>query len=270
MSKVISTGSLITEGPHLYLDKTKPLHPQALKKFIYLVQQIYEERQLDAIVIRDFYESDDLIDKSFCNEGFLRLNIMERYVINLENTASENDFYNSLSKRSKQHFREDVKKYLKHFDFEYADEISKEETEIIYKLYSNVSNKNLTINSHLLPLNFFSSFAKLPNSEYILLRIKNQDGSITPEVVSAILCYKTKNSYIPLIIGMNYNYLKPFKIYKQSLYQIVRRALLLKKNTVLMGFGAPIEKRKVNGKEMKAFGYFLFRETFHLDILPNI
>lgn len=270
MSKVISTGSLISEGPHLFIDKNNPLWPQALKQFINFVQQLYEERSLDAIVLRDFYTLDSLLDKTLTDEGFLRVNITERHVVELGDISTENQFYHALSKRSQQHFREDVRKYFNAFNIEYAQTPDENAVKDIYRLYSNVSNKSLAINSHLLPLEFVAEFSKLENTECILLRHYNKDGSVNPEIISAVLCYKTKNTYIPLVIGMNYDYLKSLKIYKQSLYQIIKRSLLLDKKSVLMGFGAPVEKKKLNSKEIKTFGYFLFRETYHLDILSNI
>ncbi|MGC4233512.1 MAG: aminotransferase class I/II-fold pyridoxal phosphate-dependent enzyme [Niabella sp.] len=270
MSKVIATGSLISEGPHLFIDKKHPLYQQALKQFISFVQQLYEERELDSIILRDFYEFDQLLDQTLTNEGFLRVNITERHIVQLKNVSSEHEFYSALSKRSQQHFREDVRKYFKAFHIEYIDTPENDVVKKIYTLYSNVFNKSLAINSHLLPLAFVTEFTKLANSECILLRHYMEDGSLNEEIIGAILCYKTKKAYIPLVIGMNYNYLKPLKIYKQSLYQTVKRAFLLNKENVLMGFGAPIEKKKMKAKAIKAFGYFLFRETYNLDILSNI
>lgn len=270
MSKVIATGCLISEGPHLFLQKNNSLWPQALKQFTNFVQQLYEERKLDAIILRDFYEFDDILDKTLTDEGFIRVNITERFVVDLNNTSSENEFYTSLSKRSQQHFREDVKKYFNDFAIQYVEALNEHDAAHIYQLYSNVSNKSLVINSHLLPSAFVTEFSKLKNSECILLRQYNEDGSIDQEIISAVLCYKTKNAYIPLVIGMNYDYLRSLKVYKQSLYQIVKRSLLLNKELVLMGFGAATEKRKMNAKAIRTFGYFLFRETYNLDVLSNI
>lgn len=70
-----------------------------------------------------------------------------------------------------------------------------------------------------------------------------------------------------MIIGLDYNYNKNFKLYKQALYQMTRRARELKCKRVYMGMDASIEKKKYGAIAVPISAFLQADDNYNLELI---
>lgn len=271
-SRVISTGSLLTEGEHIYINKASPLWKDALKMLIDKMSSLQEQYKADSMVLRDFQGIDKELDDIFSDSGFFRITMPETNIVHDLNWKETEGFYRQLSKRSRQHFREDVRKYLDRFEVSiHTGQVTEETADTWHRLYLNVKNHNLELNTFPLPRKVFSMLPAAPGWEVLLLKLNADDPDIlTDPLVCMVFCYQSADSFVPMIIGMDYAYNKRYKIYRQALYQIVLRAGELGKKKIFLGFSASIEKKKVGAKQHAIYAYMQTGDMYSMQVLSGI
>jgi 7-keto-8-aminopelargonate synthetase-like enzyme len=264
-SKVISTGSLLTEGEHLYLDKSNDLNKDAMLLFFEHVNAIQEKYKADKIVLRDFTETDVQLDSFFVDNGYFKFPMPESNVLSNMNWNTQDEFYNQLSKRAKDNFKYFVKRYQQCYTINYISNPSDLELDHFYNLYLNVKNKSLGLNTFVLSKKVFIEMCKNDNWEIITLKLNN----VSDKVVCAIFCYKTAQTYNPMIIGIDYEHNKAYQIYRQALYQIVKRGKALDKQKINLGFSASIEKKKMGAKIINTYGYAQAKDNYSFQLIES-
>ena len=70
-----------------------------------------------------------------------------------------------------------------------------------------------------------------------------------------------------MIIGLDYSFNKEYKVYRQALYQLVMRAGKLGKKKVLLGFSAPVEKKKVGAVLHSTYAFMQIKDNYNVDTL---
>jgi hypothetical protein len=151
-------------------------------------------------------------------------------------------------------------------DFEYA-QIQNPATEDIsnwYAMYNQVRERNLDINAFPLPLKFFEQVCSAPGWDVTVLTLKE-----TGETVSVVFSYKSGNTYIPTVIGLDYKYLITHKIYKQTLFRLFERGITLGCKKLQMGFGASTEKRKLNCKAVETISFVHMVDSYNAEYITN-
>jgi hypothetical protein len=89
--------------------------------------------------------------------------------------------------------------------------------------------------------------------------------------VAVVFSYKSfDNNYCPLLIGMDYNYLEKYGIYRQALYQVVKRAQQMKANKVYLGLSASIEKKKFGARIVPKVAYVQTKDNFNLEVIGTM
>lgn len=268
-AKVICSGSLITEGEHLYIDRQSLLWKEAigiLLKKVYALQDQYEANQ---IVFRDFHSINEDLDNLMADNGFFRITMPDTHVISDLSWKTPDDFYHSLSANSRDHLRKKVLRYDPQFDVQILEgNVPQKTIDYWYRLYLNVKEKSLELNTFSLPRRFFKVISSHNNWEVIQLHLR--DIYIHGIPCCVVLCYKTEDTYIPMIIGMDYTFNSKFGIYRQALYQVVLRAKLLGKRRILLGFSAGTEKKKLGAKVVPTFAYTHIRDSYQVEVLSAI
>ena len=269
-SKVISTGSLLTEGEHLFINKTSPLWKEAMLLLLDQVAQLQDDYKANSIILRDFHCIDQELDLLLKENGFFRMPMPDTHVIELTGWQSKEVYYNGLSKRSRQHFREDIRKHEDKYEIKVVQQVSPEIISQWYQLYLNVKKHSLDLNTFTLPEKLFKHISENTRWETITLRLKEPYNQKNVNPVAVIWCYQSINNYIPLIIGLNYTYNKQYKIYRQALYQIIKRANELGSKKILMGFAATTEKRKLGAKVVSTYAYVQYKDGYNLEVLSGL
>jgi 7-keto-8-aminopelargonate synthetase-like enzyme/predicted N-acyltransferase len=267
--KVICAGSLITEGEHLYLDFGSSSWKEAMLLLFEKVYSLQEEYGANHIIFRDFHGIREELDHLMADNGFFRVTMPDSHVIDDLGWKNEDEFYHSLSLNSRNQLRKKVLRHQDKFKVNVIERhVSQKDLDYWYRLYLNVKEKSLELNTFALPRKFFKVISKDEQWEVIQLHLK--DTYVEEMPCCVVFCYKSGSAYVPMVIGMDYTFNGLFGIYRQALYQVVLRAKQLGKDKILFGFSATIEKQKVGARVVPAFAYMHARDTFQLEVLASI
>lgn len=270
-SKVLSMGSLFTEGNHCYLNAQHPLVNQAQKILLEKAEQLYHNLDADMMVYRDF-EANNNWNELLHQQGFVKIDMPDSCVVENNSWISVKDFVATLSARSQKHFRRDIMPYESFFDIVCKHTLSEAELIRVYELYTNVKNHNLAINTFSVPLEAFRKMNQNQSWEFILLRTKIKESDLS-EITGVAFCYKNSAlSYVPVFVGMDYGCNLKFNLYRQLLFQIIKRANALGYEKVDFGFSATFEKRKLGAQIIPKVAYIQSKDNFvqeALSVLQN-
>jgi hypothetical protein len=270
-SRVLSSGSLITEGPHLHIDRDHRLWKDALSQVIKKLSTLHTDSGVDTLVFRDFYGDDPELDRVFLDHGFFKFDMPEAHVVELTGISCASDLHDTLSTNAKNNFRKEVRRHQEKFALEFVTAASDAELRHWYDLYQNVKQKNLGLNTFALPFRLFEKILADERWDKMVLRLRPEfDHLHSNAPVCFVFSYRSSNTYIPTIIGLDYRYNSEYRVYKQALYRAVMRAIDLGCNKVLLGFSASTDKRKVGARAIRTHGYMQGRDGFNFDVLRAI
>jgi 7-keto-8-aminopelargonate synthetase-like enzyme len=270
-SKVISMGSLFTEGQHYFLDKKHPQWKEAFQTLLNMIEAM-EDKDIAMTVLRDFEEDAD-INEFLHSQGFIKVSMPDSCVVHDLSWKDTEGYLASLSPRSRKHFKKDIQAYEKYFDVEYRTQVSEEELEIYYQLFENVRARNFDLNTFSFPKALFHEMSINPNWEFIVLNLKKEyapePGNNAP--VAVMFCYKNmQHTYVPSFIGMDYRYIAEFQIYRQMLYQTIVRAQALGFKKIDFGFSASFEKKKVGAAIAPKVAYIQAKDNFSMELMGTM
>lgn len=256
-SDVLVMGSLVTEGNHLIIDRSHSNWKQALSSLLNELEQIKDQENINTVVLRDFEMDKELFD-FLRDESFLKMELPDSHrIINFE-WESEVDFMAQFNKHRRSYLRKVVFAKSNNFNVKINTHPTSNETSSYWKLYQNVNRKSLEINNFDLPELFFEELIAYENWEVIELRL---NGAV--ELIGMMLCHKSNETYLPLFIGMNYEYLDT-NCYPQLLWQTIKRGKELGVLQIPLGFTASQVKRKFGATTEAKFGFVKMKDNFAL------
>lgn len=266
-SRVTCCGSLLTEGEHLYIDHTAADWKAALELFVKELYALQNARQSDHIILRDFPAIHPELDTLLADLGFFRSRMPDAYSIDSLDWRDAREFYNRSSKRNRSHLRQKVLPFKKHFNVELIRSSDwEEEIQHWYRLYLNVKERSLELNSFTLPLQLFRQLARSEEWEKIQLTLTGP-GECGQAPCCVVFCCRSGHTYIPMLIGLDYRWNREFGIYRQTLYQILLRAKKVGMQTIRLGFTAGIEKQKLGAIARPAYAYIHSNDGFNFHSL---
>ena len=266
-SRVLSLGSTFTEGQHLFLDREHPDWKEAIKLLLQEIEKLSEKVRAEMVVLRDF-EKDEELAKIFNDEGFIPTEMPEACVLEKLDWKDEQDYLERLSSRSRRHFRKEVQPYENKFEIYIVQDPSASDIQKYYQLYQNVKQNNYGINTFTYPEKLISAMAENPNWEFIVLKLPSSLHGTEALIVGIMFCYKNSGiTYVPSLIGMDYSYATDFQVYRQLLYQTIKRAKELGFQRIDFGLSASFEKRKLGATIIKKFAYIQVEDNFKMERL---
>ncbi len=238
--------------------------------FIYLLDNVWKEQEIQkvpSLYLRDFPADDVELQEFLTDQGFVRIKMPNTHIIHDLSFNNVMDYLTTVGVKRRGHIKKDVLNLIDYFDVEIKTDLPMAEIDKLYQLYLNVSKKNFEINTFELPKLFFNNISRSPDWEIITLRIKKnylcQSEDLTVAVVWA---YKNEN-YYPSVIGINYDYISHFKVYKQMLFRILERAIDLKCKKVYFGLTASLEKRKLGAIIKEQVAYIQHKDQFMMSMV---
>lgn len=266
-SKVVSIGCLFTEGKHCYINQEENSAEKAIKLLLESLEEKYNNLKADMLVLRDFEEKNNW-DKIIQEQGYFKINMPESCVFNSDKWKDYEEFSKILSTRSRKHFNKEIIPFEKYYNIEIKECLSEEEMQVAYQLYENVKNNNYAINTFQYGKSVFQNMNICPNWEFILLYLNNDKGN---PLVGVMFCYKNQNhTYVPELIGMDYRWAKEFNLYRQLLFQTIKRANELNFHQIDFGVSASFEKRKVGAKIIPKVAYVQARDNYTMEVMNTI
>jgi len=266
-SKVLSTGSLFTEGLHCYIDQRHPLAEQSMRMLLNKLEESYNTLSADMLILRDF-ENGFHFDEMIRNQGYFRIDMPESCVIENKKWSASESYGSLLSTRSRQHFNREILPYEKFYDVEIKDCLSQEELNRAYQLYCNVKGRNLAINTFTYNRQVFENMNSSSNWEFIILRLKD---ATERDFIGIMFCYKNSDKvYVPELIGMDYTAGEGFNLYRQLLYQTIKRAQELQIERIDFGISATFEKKKLGASVISKVAYVQARDNYAMELMQNL
>ena len=250
-SKVFSMGSLLTEGNHLYLDRTCDWRA-AMSLLLDFVARQAESSGAKTVALRDLLADDPDLDAFLSSRGFMKTAMPESMVVDLT-WATEEEFLQTLTPGSRRHQRRRVLLWNSAYDVEVLGAGTRRpdvaELAHLYRLYRNVHSHSLALNTFPLPEDFFGGMLEFSSWELLLLRAGSElGGGDGDNAVAVVACFIAPEHYVPLVMGMDYRYVYSHGLYRQCLRQVLLRAQQHGLRQVRFGMGASLEKHRFGAR----------------------
>lgn len=263
----IIMGGLFTEGNHMFIDRESLHWKEALKALINELYQVQEKENASNILLRDLSADDQEMDEFMVEQDFVKIDLPESCVVESLSGDTEHDYVNNLSKKNKRHFVQKIKRNEHFYEVKVKARLADDELEYAIDLFKNVKNNNLSINNFLFPDKLFYQMNEDPAWEFIVLYIKSE-YSDNNKPVSVCFCHKNiANIYSPMLVGMDYDYLMEYGVYRQTLYQVIKRAKALNCRKVNFGISAAIEKKRVGANVYPKVGYYQAKDNYTMEMM---
>lgn len=266
-SNVLSLGSLFSDGLPLHIHKKVFNKPEVFSLFFKTLEDIASKHKASQIVLRDFDYS-SMYDKTFQSQGYIPVTMPEVCQIEDMNWTDLEEYLKTLSKRSRKHFEKDILPFRSLVQVKYSNKVNEKELDRFYELYINVKNKNLGLNMYTYPKSVFQKMNDSTEWEFIWLEEKN--NSFINKPIGVMFCYKNKDiTYVPSLIGIDYEYNQTYQTYRQLLFESIWRANKMDYQKVDFGVSANFEKRKLGASVIPKFAYIQSNSNFKMDYLET-
>ncbi|SDL81395.1 7-keto-8-aminopelargonate synthetase [Catalinimonas alkaloidigena] len=271
VSQVLSMGSLITDGEHLYLDKRHPQYKEALKTMNQEIEQLRQQYNCSTVALRDLDAEDEELNTVLHAQGYLQVDMPEGTVVESLDWQDQEDYLQRLSTKSRSHVKKDVLKYKKYYKIEVKSQLTDEELTSAYDLYKNVSAHNYALNNVEFPLSLFQDMNQSPHWEAITFRLKGEHTLEGRDMLIGVsFSYKTSEGYCGVLLGMDYRYSKEYKVYKQILFENIMRAQALGKKRIYLGLTSAQEKRKYGATLKPRLAYLQTQDNYKLELIESL
>ena len=274
-SRVIMMGSLLSEGNHLYIDRSHPHWQKAMLEMIRIMNAEKQKRAASMVQLRDLDTADAEMQDFLIKEGFIRVDMPDTHIIENLDWSNEEEMLQTLSSKKRYYLRKQVIKTEDNFKVDYhvssKETIDEKKIRQWYDLYLNVKKQSFNLNTFDLPIKLFRNINKFKGWETIELNFNDglntlHDNQDKP--LAMVFCYNSgKNNYCPMIIGMNYAYNDKYFIYRQALYQMTKRGRHNNSKKIYIGMDASIEKQKLGAKVVAKSSYIQAEDNFNMELL---
>jgi len=258
---------------NFYINKKHPKWQQAFTLLLNKISKIQESIHADTLLLRDFDKEDVELGEIFAKEGFAKIELPNTNIVeNMTwNTTEEYLSSDSLSYKSRRAIRTEVLRHEDKFEVEYKNTLTEEDAEWFYHLYTNVHGRNKGFNMFPYPKDVLKKLSKNPSWEFVVLKLKPEyDTRKERKAVAAVWCYITDTHYSPMIMGLDYDYTEECKVYKQALYQLLKRARILNLSKVCLGLSADMEKHKLGAKQYSRVAYMQAKDIFNMEVIESM
>jgi len=270
--RVFGQGCVLSEGDHLWLRDpvTSPVSRHALSLMLEAVRSDASDLQCAMTVLRDVPKGSSDIEAAYAEAGLMEMEGASAWVVD-PIPADFDALLDGLNRRQRQHQRRCVRR----FDDRYAVELrssgtaplSDRERGHLHDLYLNVARRGLELNTFPLPEALWDRIAGAPGWELVLLR-PAEDPEALP--VGFFAAYRAGSVYVPLVAGLDYDWVFEDGLYRQLLRQMMERARASGSVSIRYGFGAAMEKRRF-GAHAEESGLFVeLDDHYCVDALAQV
>ncbi|MFP4290763.1 MAG: aminotransferase class I/II-fold pyridoxal phosphate-dependent enzyme [Cyclobacteriaceae bacterium] len=265
MSRVLCMGSQITDGDHLYVDRSHHMYKEALRMLCLQMEKLKKQMDAKTMIIRDLHADDTELNDFFHEQGFMKVDFPEASVLELTHFENEETFQATLTPRSRKHMRQDVLNRKHLFVIEHKAQLTDEELHTAYMLYLNVQKVNLALNITAYPYKLFSQMNESSEWEFICLYAATGEKPL----IGVAMTHISPRTYQGVLVGLDYEYAE-HKVYKQLLYRAVMRANALGKELIHLGVTANMEKKKLGARQFPKVGFIQTDANFSFEALEGL
>jgi 7-keto-8-aminopelargonate synthetase-like enzyme/predicted N-acyltransferase len=262
-SRTLMVGSLITEGKHLYIDRSRSDWKEILMFFLDILWKEQEKEKANVLNIRDFDAQDMEIQDFFLNQGFLKIHLPDSHVI-MQLDNSRNAYLEKLKSSNRYYINRRAVKKESLYEVQIIEGATVTEINHYYQLYMNVARKSMELNTFHLPKKFFKQLALHPQWEIVLIKSKRNK-----RLAGIVFAYKTATTYNPVVPGMDYSYADQ-DIYAQILWQVVLRSQQLNLKFINLGLSSSVNKRKFGAEAVQQVAFVQIQDHYNMSVINAI
>ena len=268
-SQTFSMGCLLTEGDHLYLDR-RAEWPEALNLLLEAVGEDAQAAGAGTVVLRDL-APDEALAEALGQRGFTQISMPDSFVLTTV-PRDDAEWLAGLSPKSRAHQRRDVLPWDDAFDVEivrHGGRVPDEaELDHLHQLYRNVQQRGLEINAFELPRPLLGEMLDHPCWELMLLRLRPEAGGTAGALPVAFGAHFIgEGHYAPMLVGLDYAYVRSHHSYRQALRQALVQARGHGAQRMLLGMGAPLEKTRLGARAETRVAYVQASDHYSLEVL---
>ena len=270
--RVFGMGCLLSEGNHLWL-RDSARNPSVRASLRLLLDAVREDaRQLDCPVkiLRDIPESCEDVASLLEEEGLFRMDSPVSLVLD-DIYATDGELIARLGTKHRRHQLRDVQPFNDNYEVEIVGvggrAIAPGEAEGLFELYANVKSNSLDLNTFELPRDLLAVLSTSPGWEILVFRAK--DGHAAAPVGFGA-CYWHRDAYVPLFMGLDYEYVRTQGLYRQQLRHAIIRAREHGCKRVHLGFEASLEKRRFGALPENSSMFIEADDLYAFDALAQL
>ena len=270
-STILSTGCPLTEGDHLYLDRTRDWRG-ALRLILAAARDEEDRSGAAGIVVRDLPDGDAELHEFLVGEGLLRTPQKDTWTRDVD-FAGDDEFLAGLGKKARYHQRTRVLGWEGRYRVEVVPGGTPEAAAVdtalrdhLYCLYRRVHARNLELNVFPLPRRLIDAVLARPGWELTLLYLV--DGPALP--VAFGVQYVAPSHVQPVFVGLDYDYVASHHAYQQTLWQAVRTAQRHRAGRVLFGMSADLQKARFGARPQRRWLYVQPTDSYQADVLNQL
>lgn len=239
-SRTVMTGLPYSTGEHLFIDKSGDWK-RAVNLCLGTLESIREEFNGSQIILRDFAIEDKELMQHLAEQGYFKAELMPSYHVEEMNWDTQEEFIQLLSKRSKKHFKQDVRRHQDKFTIELSEHMDSHTLKHVYGLFRNVHTRSTRLNTYALPYSLVASMNNSPLWKCLLVKVRMENEDC---VVGCAWLHVSGEVVDFPMVGIDYDYQEELKVYQQTLYQTYAYAKSIGARRLNWGYTADVEKRK--------------------------
>ncbi len=270
-SPVVATGCLLTEGDHLFLDRSRNWRA-ALRLVLAAARAREDAAGAASVILRDLPDGDDEVRDFLLGEGLVRIPVPDSWVRTMD-FADDEEFLGGLSRKQRYHQRTVVLAWEPEFEVEILHGGSSAAAAVpallrdhLYRLYRAVHARGFELNVFPLPRRLIDAVLDHSGWEVVLLRLPCAGN----EPVAFAVQHVGTDSVAPLFVGLDYAYVASHHSYQQLLLQALRSARRRGARRVRYGMGADLQKARFGARRQKRWAYVQATETYNADVLSRL
>ncbi|MFM7021750.1 MAG: aminotransferase class I/II-fold pyridoxal phosphate-dependent enzyme [Flavobacteriales bacterium] len=263
-SKSLVMGCLFAEADFLYLDTKHDEWRNAVTLLFSWVEKVKKEIEANVILFRDFEES-NVMNEILLKEGYGKLRMPNSNQIRNPHWNTPEELLAMIpSAKKRANIRQYALRHVDKFDVTIKDSITDEEADHYFKLFCNIKDNNFSFNFFKFPQKMPRILSKYKDWEFIDIKLKGSDKAI-----ACLWSFKGENHYSPLIMGLDYDYLDSHHIYKQAVYQMVKRGNDLNKKITYLGYSADFEKQKYGAQSVPIYVFMKVDDMYNFELIES-
>jgi hypothetical protein len=274
-SPMVGMGSLLTEGDHLYLDRSRDWRT-ALRSILQAARTEEDVAGAAAVVLRDLPDGDDELHTFLLGEGLIRIPVADSWVRD-GGSAADEAFLAGLTRKHRYHQRSRVLAWEPAFDVQVlaggsaAAALPAAHRDVLYDRYRAVHARAFDLNVFPLPRRLIDAVLESPAFEVVLLRLAERPREASGEdIVAYAVQHVTDEHVVPLFVGLDYTYVPTHSSYQVLLLQALRSAQRRGAPLVRFGMGADLQKARFGARREKRWAYVQASETYNADVLAHL
>jgi 7-keto-8-aminopelargonate synthetase-like enzyme len=262
-SRTLMMGSMITEGKHLYIDRSRSDWKNVMMLFLDAIWKEQEKQKANVLNLRDFDANDTEIQDFFMEQGFLKIDFPNTHIIKKLH-GDRCAYLEGLKKKDRYYLKNRAIANEQHYEVATIQHASDAEINHYYQLYKNVVRNSLELNTFHLPKKIFRQLTHHAQWEIIIINSKADKC-----LAGVAFCYKTATTYNGVILGMDYSYADQ-DIYSQILWQTVLRAQQLNLKYVNLGLSSSVNKRKFGAEAIAQVAFIQIQDHYNMSVINAI